>query len=87
MLLWALNPDNPYGYYRILRVVIFVTAGFAAKDFAKSNRRVWLWLMVITGMLYNPFVPMHLEREVWEIINLLTVVLMVWSAVALRRKG
>ena len=84
MLLWALNPHNPYGYYILLRWVccgIFIYLAFQALDMEK---RVWIWVCGVTALVYNPIFRIHLNRELWSIINVFTIGIAVVSIFALR---
>jgi hypothetical protein len=75
MLLWALNPTNPYAYYVLLRWVccgIFAYLAFKAFEYKKQG---WVWVLGITALLYNPIFRVHLNRELWSIINVVTIVI------------
>jgi hypothetical protein len=85
MLLWALNPDNPYGYYVLLRWVccgVFVYLAFQAFERAKQD---WVWILGITALIYNPIVPIHLTRGIWEVVNIITALIAVASIFVFRR--
>jgi FtsH-binding integral membrane protein len=72
-LLWAFNPNNPYGYYIFLRWVccgVFVYLAFQAAEQKNQN---WLWVLGITALVYNPIFRVHLTREIWSAINILTI--------------
>lgn len=75
MLLWALNPGNPYGYYQFLRLVCCGVFAFLAVIAIAREHTVWPWLLGLTAVLYNPFIPVHLDRETWGPINLATAAL------------
>lgn len=71
-LLLALLP-LPYAYYMLLRVgMCGVFAYFAFLSY-QSKEEGLTWVLGITAAVYNPFVPLHLGREVWSIINLGTI--------------
>jgi len=73
-LLWALNPDNPYGYYILLRCVccgIFAFLTIRASE--NKEKQGWAWILVITAVVYNPVIRIHLTREIWSIINVITI--------------
>lgn len=78
MLLWALNPDNPYGYYVLLRWVCCSVFSFLA-IVAWERHRGWAWILGTIAAIYNPFVPVHLNRAIWSAINLVTVGIAVGS--------
>jgi hypothetical protein len=85
MLLWALIPDNPYGHYILLRFVVcglFVCLAISAYTLGKI---LWIWVFAATAFLYNPLIQFHLGREVWEIVNVGTIVLVGVSYFILRK--
>jgi Family of unknown function (DUF6804) len=91
MLLWAIfYEDNPYAYYQLLRIVCFGVFLYKAIDlyktllalksyfFTKTGEVVfWIWVFAILALIYNPFLPFHLERDgeliCWVNINWLTI--------------
>lgn len=87
MLLWALNPDNPYGYYILLHWVLcgaFIYLAFQALEREKEG---WVWVLGITALVYNPIIRIHLNREMWSIINVITIGIAVLSIFVLREKS
>jgi hypothetical protein len=68
MMLVALLP-LPYGYYQLLRVVTLVAAGWIAVGAWQGNRLAWAIVFGLLALLYNPFAPIHFERETWQILN------------------
>jgi len=84
MLLWALYPDNPYGYYIVLRWVccgIFAYLAFKALD---QDHQGWVWILGITAVVYNPIIRVHLTREIWSVVNVVTIGIAAASAFTLR---
>ena len=81
LLLLALLP-MPYGYYTILRLVIcaiFVVYATALNDMRHPLLQLVAWVTVVT---YNPLIPVHLGRDIWSTVNILTIVLawpMAWK--------
>lgn len=84
MLLWALSPANPYGYYVLLRWVCCAVFAYLAVCAHRQKLQGWVWVLGITAALYNPFVPAHLGREVWTLVNLATIAVAVGSVVKIR---
>lgn len=33
-----------------------------------------MWLLGITALLYNPIFPVHLNRALWSVVNIVTVI-------------
>jgi len=86
MLLVALNPENPYGYYVLLRWVVCGIFAFLAFKALEEEKIEWVWALGITAAVYNPFIKMHLGRELWSIVNVVTVGIAVVSIFKLKGK-
>lgn len=88
MLLWALNPHNPYGYYILLRWVccgVFAYCAFQVLALG-DEKQGWAWVFGITALIYNPILRVHLNRELWQILNIVTAVILVVSIFVLKVK-
>ena len=73
-LLGALG-DWPYGYYQLLRFVVCGVSVYVAY-MAYSWQRLWAtWLFGIIAVLFNPIIPIHLSKELWQPIDLACAVL------------
>lgn len=81
MLLWALYPSNPYGYYLLLRIVVFSIFVYLFYNAYHIQNDKHLWLYGISGIIYNPFLRIHLTRSLWSIVNILTVIIFIYSMV------
>ncbi len=44
MLLWALNPENPYAYYVLLRWVCCAAFAYLAFQALAQGKRDWVWV-------------------------------------------
>lgn len=73
--------EMPYGYYELLRVLI---AGFATyfawKEYEGNAKTVnsFVWIFGVIAVLFNPFLPINLAKEIWIIINVATAVYFFW---------
>ena len=83
MLLGALFPGNPYGYYVLLRWVCCGVFAFAAVHAASHNRQGWIWILGITAAIYNPILPAHLTRAMWPVVNIVAIAIALASIFAL----
>jgi len=84
MLLWALNPGNPYGYYILLRLVCCTAFVYLALQAFNQEKQGWVWVLAITAVIYNPIIRIHLTREIWLVINVITIGIAVASVFALK---
>jgi hypothetical protein len=84
MLLGALA-DWPYGYYQILRFVTCGVAGYVAYT-AYNWSKVWaVWLFGFIVVLFNPLIPIHLSRELWQPIDIVCAILFFVMAFSLKK--
>jgi hypothetical protein len=84
ILLGALG-DWPYGYYQLLR---WITCGAAVwmAYLAYGWEKNWATVIfAIVAVLFNPLIPIHLSRELWQPIDLITAVLFVIIAISIQR--
>ena len=86
MLILALL-DMPYGYYTLLRLVVCGMGVFVA-IFAYNSRKFWaVYLFGFIAVLFNPLVPIHLDREIWRGIDIVCAVLFCGALPALKWLG
>ena len=76
--------DLPYGYYTLMRLVVCPTAIFVVVMAAKSHQMWAVWLYAITGLLFNPLVPVHLTKGIWQPLDFLAAAALVVAAFAIR---
>ena len=86
MLLWALYPENPYGYYILLKWVCCAAFVYLAIRALKIKKQGWSWILGITGGMYNPFLKAHFTREIWSVVNLVTIGLAIAAIFVLKSK-
>ena len=84
MLLWAFNPDNPYGYYILLRIVVCASCVYLAFRASEINKEQWAWILGISAFVYNPIIRIHLNREIWSIVNIATIIMLIMTFWTLR---
>lgn len=77
MLLWALNPENHYTYYTLLRWVCCGVFAYLAFQSFEQKMQGWVWILGITALLYNPIFRVHLNRELWSIVNVVTIIILI----------
>ncbi len=79
MLLVALAPGLPYGYYTLLRWVccaVFVLLAYLAWSLKKP---AGIWVLGFFALLFNPLVPVYLGREVWVVLDVIAAVVIAGS--------
>lgn len=78
MLFLALG-YHPYSYYIILRWVVSGSSFYSGWVSSKLNRSNWSWAFFIIGILFNPIFPVYLDRSTWQIIDLISGVIIIFS--------
>ena len=76
MLFGALG-DWPYVYYQLLRFVVCGVSGYTAFVVFKWQKLWATWLFALIAILFNPLIPIHLPREVWQLIDVACVFLFI----------
>jgi len=84
MLVWALTPENPYGYYILLRWVCCGVFAYLTLKALENENQGWVWVLGITAVIYNPIIRIHLTREIWSVINVITIGIAIVSIVTLK---
>ena len=87
MLLWALVPTNPYGYYMVLRWVVCGASIYLAVKAHSLAKPKCFWILVVLALLYNPFIRAHLSRDTWSVVNLATIVVFAVTFYVLRKRS
>lgn len=71
LLVIAIPPIWPYGYYRLLRFAITAIAIFIAFKAHKLAQTGWMWTMIFVAILFNPIFPIYLDKGPWVVIDII----------------
>ena len=69
VLFLALFDGWQYGFFTILRFVVFASTAYIAWMAYEEGKEKWVWIFGFIAVLFNPFVPIHLTREIWMPID------------------
>lgn len=83
----ALFDGWPYGFFTLLRFVVFATTAYIAWMAYEHKKEKWIWIFGFLTVLFNPFFPIYLNRDVWMIIDFITGVFLIISAFLLKLKS
>ena len=87
LLLWALYPGNPYGYYIFLRIVVFtIFCYYTYRAYCAEPESAKAWVCGGIALIYNPFVFLALGRPIWSVVNILTIIALFSLAAKLPRE-
>lgn len=87
MLGIALLPIRYYGYYVLLKIVICGGCAFLAAIAYGDGRKHLVWFMGGLAVLYNPIIRFPLGRELWMVINILTIIVLIAVMKSTKQRG
>lgn len=86
-MLFGTLADLPYGYYQLLRFVVCGVAVYVAFS-AYNGQKMWaVWIFGFVALLFNPLIPIHLPRELWQPIDLICAILFIVMAFVLKKSS
>lgn len=78
-LFLAMFNSWPYGFFTLLRFVVFAATAYIAWMAYQQQKERWVWIFGFLAVLFNPFIVIHLNRELWSFIDLIVGVFMITS--------
>jgi hypothetical protein len=69
-----------------MRLVVSATAIYVIAITVKSGQTWGAWLYGIIALLFNPLIPIHLTRGVWQPLDFLAATALVVAAFMIRRR-
>ena len=70
MLLFGGVTPLPYGYYTLLRIIVTGVFTWSAIINYKKGNQSLLWASGLLALLFNPFLKIHLTKELWVFIDI-----------------
>lgn len=70
--------ELPYGYYTFLRLIVFIVSIICVFEYFEK-RNIFVIIFSIVAILFNPLIPVHLDKETWMPIDIITSVIFVIS--------
>lgn len=86
VLLLALLDGWEYGFFTMLRFIVFATTAYVAWIAFDEKKEKWVWFLGLVAILFNPFIPVYLEREAWVVIDLIVALLLLSTVFFLKLK-
>lgn len=69
VLFLALFDGWQYGFFTLLRFIVFATTAYVAWMAYEAQREKWVWIFGFIAVLFNPFFLIHLDRDTWVVID------------------
>lgn len=86
LLLLAIPSGWPYGFYQLLRFLIFASSIIVAWSFYKSHLPAWSFIFGSVTFLFNPLIPVYLNKSSWVPIDLISAILFFLAAYSYKRR-
>ena len=86
LMLIALG-DNPYSFYTFLRIATAIVMVYLAyKTYENDEKDGLVWIFGAIAILFNPFIPVYLSREVWAPIDIIVAATILITSLNLSEK-
>lgn len=87
LVIAILSDSLDIGYFTFLRWVIFAASFYYAYFVHKKEQKLnyWFWNFIILAILFNPIVPVYLERDTWVLFDFITLILFVVHGYKIRK--
>ena len=84
----AAEARHPYSFYIMQRMEATVGGIYWAVRVYRVGPRGWMWAFVAMALLFNPILPVRMQRPQWESVDTwLSFLLLGWSFYWGRRKA
>ena len=86
LLVWAWD-EQPASYFRLLRLAVCGATAFSAFTLSGTctpQMKAWKWTFAAIAILFNPFLPVRLDRISWLVIDTTTAIILLLSCVLVR---
>jgi hypothetical protein len=77
VLAGAFAEGNPSWYFTMLRILVSGALTVLAVTAFTNEFTRWASVLGVAAVVYNPLIPLHLGRAIWQPVNVVTIVLIV----------
>ena len=68
---------HPYSFYTTTRWVIFAVCCWGAFQNIENPKKWILIGFIVIGVVFNPLIPFHFKRNVWQIIDIVSATFLI----------
>ncbi len=87
LLIGALFSVPYFAYYQFTNWVAVIAALITAQQAHVNGRAVFMWLFIFTAVIFNPIAPFHFRTDVWQIADIVVVLLFIISFFFIKQKA
>ena len=59
----------PYGFYTLIRIAVCILSIFLFVIHKESGDPILPVIYLVTAILFNPIIKVHLDKEIWSFID------------------
>lgn len=74
-LLFLALADLPIGYYTLLRIIVTIGAIAVVVKEIENGFNFWVVTFGIIAIIFNPLIQIHLNKEAWIPLDIITSIL------------
>jgi len=78
----------PYVYYTLVKILVCgFSAVLAYQNYKAANNKLstWVWVFLLIAITFNPLIPLHMQKEVWMVVDGATGAMFLWLAYDLKK--
>jgi len=79
ILFLAIFDGWPYGFFTLLRFVVFASTAYIAWLAYEEKQEKWTWIFGFLAIVFNPFIPLYFGRDFWVVADLIVAIFLVFS--------
>ncbi len=87
LLVGALFSIEFFVYYQLMNWVVVGASLMVAYRAKQSNKEWLMWLFAFVAVVFNPLAPLYLRADIWQIADVVTIVLFVGSLLLLKERA
>jgi predicted membrane protein len=86
VLLLLCLADMPYGYYKLVRFMAMAAFAYLSYDYFKSKKDGLGFIFAALAVLFQPIFKIALGRVIWNIVDVIVAVVLLYLIVSECRK-
>ncbi len=79
ILFFVCLSDMPYGYFQLVRFFALIGFVYLAYQAKQTGNQTSLFIYIGLAALFQPFIKISFGREIWNIIDVVTAILLLAS--------
>ena len=86
LLIWAFGRHR-YIFYELVKLIVVGVMVYGVYYTHKLEMKTWMVVFAVIVILFNPFLPVHLSRQAWEVFDLAAAGVLLLSVFLLKSTG